>query len=185
MPSCGSLLFHRKGGSAPQIVHSDTIFTPKAEVYTIFVALQNIARHQGLTRLIPGTHHRREGEEAHQALVDDTGTSTRAVGSAYCEGASSVVALLSVGDAMVYDSRTHHCGGPYLPDPDVDRDRDCDGTAPEQEERVVFAISFRHADAETSSENANQHGDGSILPELAKRRLTLGSLCRASSSAEA
>ena len=49
--------FIAKEGSAPQIVHSDTIFTPNAEVYTIFVALQNIARHQGLTRLIPGTHH--------------------------------------------------------------------------------------------------------------------------------
>ena len=46
----------------------------------------------------------------------------------------------------------------------------------DSEERVLFAISFRHVDAEKSTANEDIHGEGSILEELAGRKLQLGSL---------
>ena len=46
----------------------------------------------------------------------------------------------------------------------------------DSKERVLFAISFRHVDAEKSTANEDIHGEGSILEELAGRKLQLGSL---------
>jgi len=46
----------------------------------------------------------------------------------------------------------------------------------DSKERVLFAISFRHVDAEKSTANEDIHGEGSILEELAARKLQLGSL---------
>ncbi|GMI09431.1 hypothetical protein TrVE_jg8812 [Triparma verrucosa] len=153
-------------GSAPQIVHADTLFNPEAEVFTLLVALQEVQRHNGPTRFIPRTHHGLLGRSAHTSLSCDSGSvDSLSPGSSYCEDAESVVAILETGDATIYDSRTHHCGGPHYFCEDGD-----------SKERVLFAISFRHVDAEKSTANEDIHGEGSILEELAGRKLQLGSL---------
>lgn len=98
-------------GAAPQIVHGDTTFSPEAAMFTAFVALQPVERHMGPTRFLGRTHHGPAGSAAHDALAADL------QGVGYCGGAASTVALLATGDATLYDSRLHHCGGPHLEAP--------------------------------------------------------------------
>ena len=151
-------------GSAPQIVHADTVPTEAGAVlHTAFVALQDISEHQGPTRFLPYTH---TCTHSHGELERDTPD------AAFCEGVQSVVALLRSGDCTLYDSRTLHSGGPHrapshLPSPH------------EQPalERVLFYVSFKHALA-TKAEltNSDVHGAGSILPSVAALRMRLGSL---------
>lgn len=129
-------------GAAPQILHGDTAFAREPSVYTAFVALQDVERHQGPTRFVPGTHAGDAGEEAHAGLaaegchggdggVHEGKYSHRCGGDgggelggvegdgvaprhAFCSSAASVVALLRAGEVSLYDSRLLHCGGPHL-----------------------------------------------------------------------
>ena len=152
-------------------------------------------RHNGPTRFIPRTHHGLLGRSAHTSLSCDSGSvDSSSPGSSYCEAADSVVAILETGDATIYDSRTHHCGGPHYFNEDggerrekrqEERKKESEeewnsnsllSLVADSEERVLFAISFRHVDAEKSTANEDIHGEGSILEELAGRKLQLGSL---------
>ena len=181
-------------GAGPQILHGDTVFAQTPSVYTAFVALQDVERYHGPTRFVPGTHSGAVGEAAHARLAADDsskdsggdqkngdGDSVDAgeVGDgaaspsqspspphAFCSSADTVVALLRAGEVTLYDSRLLHCGGPNL---------GMDDTIPTNVERVLFALSFVVAGA-GDADNVDAHGAGSILPELAARRLTLGEM---------
>jgi len=158
-------------GAAPQILHSDTIFTPTPQLFTAFVALQDISPNQGPTRFIPGSHDGERGALAHRDLAEDVNDET------FCKTATStsVLALLSAGDASIFDSRLLHCGGPHLNTPPM-----ATSSATEALElpvdRVLFYISFRHVLAATDLSNADIHGAGSIRPELSSLKLRLGEL---------
>ena len=65
----------------------------------------------GPTRFLPRTHDGARGEAAHAALANDI------EGRAYCADAASLLGVLAAGDATLYDSRLHHCGGPYIAPP--------------------------------------------------------------------
>jgi len=150
-------------GAAPQIVHADTIQTDAgAQLHTVFVALQGISEHQGPTRFLPYTH---TCSRSHGELERDSPDAP------LCERVDSVSALLSCGDVTLYDSRTLHCGGPHrAPPPEMGRE----GAAVE---RVLFYVSFKHAlTTEAELSNDDVHGAGSILPEVAARKLSLGVL---------
>ena len=82
----------------------------------------------------------------------------------YASRVSSVIAALHEGEAVLYDSRTLHCGGPHQP------------AKNDPSERVVLVLSFRHVLADESLNNMDMHGAGSVLPEVAAMRLTLGQL---------
>jgi hypothetical protein len=150
-------------GAAPQRVHSDTVYDAieGPHLHTAFVALQDVKPHQGPTRFLPETHtckrsHKELGDNDEDACTD------------FCETATSVSALLGIGDCSLYDSRTLHCGGPHRAAPPG-----TDGTA----ERVLFYVSFRHAAiSNIALPNDNVHGPGSILPDVAKMQLDLGAL---------
>jgi hypothetical protein len=154
-------------GSAPQILHSDTEFSNAAQLYTAFVALQDISNDQGPTRFIMDTHRGKSGSDSHDELERDD--------ILFCGGAASVVALLNVGDCTLYDSRLLHCGGAFLPalraGPATSASKE-----PIVTERVLFYVSVRHAAAAASLSNADLHGPGSILPALAARNIRLGQL---------
>lgn len=164
---CAAVISAR--GSAPQILHSDTVFSEEAQLYTAFVALQDITIEQGPTRFIMDTHSGAFGSHSHDELEHD--------GLRFCEGATSVVALLRAGDCTLYDSRLLHCGGAFL-----QKATHGPGTlasaAPIVAERVLFYVSVRHAAASPSLSNADLHGPGSILPALAEQKLRLGQLLR-------
>lgn len=164
-------------GSAPQIVHADTVPTEAGAVlHTVFVALQDISEHQGPTRFLPRTH---TCTRSHDELDQDTPD------AAFCERAESVIALLRAGDCTLYDSRTLHSGGPHrsapvqqpisMPESPHEPHQSPNPSLPV--ERVLFYLSFKHAlasDAELT--NGDAHGAGSILPSLAALRTPLGSL---------
>eukprot|EP00959_Pyramimonas_sp_CCMP1952_P170103 3553827-Pyramimonas_sp.AAC.1 len=149
-------------GAAPQIVHSDTSTSDtdahfmEPELHTAFVALQDIASHQGPTRFLEGTHRGEFGLQSHADLERDS--------IQFCEGAASVNGLLQMGDCTLYDSRLLHCGGPHIaPPPSV-----------ETTERVLLYVSFLRSDA--SLDNSDIHGAGSILPVVREMGMTLGQL---------
>jgi len=108
---------------------------------------------------------------AHDALAAEAGDGSDQSGThSFCSVASSVVALLRAGEVALYDSRLLHGGGAHLPAP-----------APEppapwvQPERVLFTLTFIVAGGGDAA-NRDMHGAGSILPELAAQRFTLGDL---------
>ena len=150
-------------GAAPQIVHSDDVFSSAPRLHTAFVALQDVLAHHGPTRFLKRTHDGDAGSTSHDSLAYN--------GTAFCEGEASVSAMLSSGDCTLYDSRTLHCGGPHRRAP----------PAMAVTERVLFTISFRHTEV-TKSElsNGDVHGAGSILPLVAARQMRLGQLRTAS-----
>ena len=142
-------------GAAPQIVHSDTIPTADGpQMFTAFVALQDIASHHGPTRFLPRTHAAFVGTSAHLSFGRDE--------PGFYEAAESVSALLGSGDCTLYDSRLLHCGGPHLAPPST--------VAPT--ERVLFYVSFKHAAVAKSA----MRTDNSILPAVAALGMSLGDL---------
>jgi ectoine hydroxylase-related dioxygenase (phytanoyl-CoA dioxygenase family) len=147
-------------GAAPQIVHADTIQTAAgAQLFTVFVALQEIADHQGPTRFLPYTH---TCTISHRELERDSPD------AAFCQRTPSVSALLGVGDVALYDSRTLHCGGPHRVPANL---------AETRVERVLFYVSFKHAlTTEAELSNRDVHGAGSILPSVAAHKMSLGVL---------
>jgi len=182
-------------GAAPQILHSDTVFTPTAQLFTAFVALQDVTRTQGPTRFVVGSHDGERGADAHRALAEDVDDET------FCSTASStsVLGILSAGDASIFDSRLLHCGGPHFVQtpPAVLASAasaaaaaasaasavvalEAEPTAAPElllpVERVLFYVSFRHVLAATDLSNADTHGAGSIRPELSQLKLRLGEL---------
>ena len=59
-------------GAAPQVVHSDTISTEDGpQMFTTFVALQDVAPHHGPTRFLPRTHAAFLGTGAHRDFSGD------------------------------------------------------------------------------------------------------------------
>mmetsp|Transcript_27746 Transcript_27746/g.55842 ORF Transcript_27746/g.55842 Transcript_27746/m.55842 type:complete len:186 (+) Transcript_27746:1813-2370(+) len=174
-------------GAAPQILHPDTVFTPTPQMFTAFVALQDVSRSQGPTRFLPGSHDGEQGALAHHMLANNGD------GEDLCKSATSCLGLLSVGDATLFDSRLLHCGGPHVQTatlataaaPDVTMpgsaaapDAMMPGRLPTDAstERVLFYVSFRHTLAAAALSNSDMHGVGSIRPELAALELRLGEL---------
>jgi hypothetical protein len=158
-------------GAAPQILHGDTHFQQRPQVFTAFVALQNTREHQGPTRFVPRSHTGSAGAREHRALGADA--------ERYCAATPSKLGLLSCGDAVVMDSRILHGGGPYTAAPPVESSAASGGACAEGgvaaalEERVMLCLSFRHTAAAGSLCNGDAHGAGSIRPEVAALGLTL------------
>lgn len=156
---CSSIIAAK--GCAPQILHADTVFSDFPQVFTALIALQTIEPHMGATRIVPRTHSGVRGEAAHTMLEHDRDGDGK---NGYASRVSSVIAALHEGEAVLYDSRTLHCGGPHQP------------AKNDPSERVVLVLSFRHVLADESLNNMDMHGAGSVLPEVAAMRLTLGQL---------
>jgi len=106
-------------GAPPQEVHMDTA-TSQPSLFTVFVALQDIASDMGPTQFLPGTTTR----DAHQRFDMNPGPLVQEVGC--------VAATLSAGDAVLYDGRVLHCSSANRSD----------------KLRVVFYVTFRHPAAE-------------------------------------
>jgi hypothetical protein len=162
-------------GAAPQIVHADTqLYGDGPVVFTLLVALQDVARRQGPTRFLPQTHTGPAAARAHAALASEEAEAAAGGAAApYCAGARSAVALLRQGDAVLYDSQVHHCGGPHSAP--GDNDGSDDGPAPALPERAMLCLSFRHVRAEADSAIVLE--DRSMRPEVASLALRLSDLC--------
>ena len=136
-------------GSAPQIVHSDTVMSAEPCLFTAFVALQDITPAHGPTRFLPGTHTR----AAHAAFGEGRNA------EAFLPGADVVEATLGAGDCSLYDSRLLHCGGRNtLPPRAGDNGADVDA-------RVLFYVTVRHPSAD--AEELGNPAAHSIRPEYA------------------
>jgi hypothetical protein len=145
---------------------------------------------------VPGSHRGAPGARAHAALAAEQGEGegAGALAHAYCAGAQSVVALLRRGDAVLYDSRVHHSGGPHS-----DRNATMNAAAATpaaaaaaaaaegqgqgqgaglgespQPERAMLLLSFRHARA--AGDSGVELLDRSMRPEVAAMDLALGQL---------
>ena len=89
-------------------MHADTDFVPgPGLLHTTFVALQPVTRALGPTRFLPGTHAARAPHAALEAMGDVTGLRR----TRDAPPPPSLVALLSTGDASLYDGKILHCGG--------------------------------------------------------------------------
>ena len=163
---CAAVIVAR--GAAPQILHGDTMLnnSDTPEVFTAFVALQDIAPHMGPTRFVPRTHAGPDALHAHDALAEDP--------DLYCASVPSVLGLLNTGEVALFDSRLLHAGGPYTTE-GLGMDADAE-TADALPERVLFTLSFLHEGAAESMSNVDKNDAGSIRPEVAARGLTLGQI---------
>lgn len=94
-------VFISEPGSPRQPVHPDNPHQEHPLMLTCFVALQDIHSFMGPTTFIPKTHTAAAHAEYDDIFQCDAMLSER----------PSVVALLNSGDAVLYDSRTMHCGG--------------------------------------------------------------------------
>ena len=99
-------------------------------LHTAFVALQSVEPCMGPTRFVPGSATAAAHEALNAALLEESDSALD-----YCARARSVLALLGAGDAVCYDSRLHHCGGPNMADSD-------------SPERVLFYLTFKHVRAD-------------------------------------
>ena len=147
-------------GAAPQVLHSDTILTDGRQLFTAFVAVQDIAPHMGPTRFLPATHQGRSSASSHKRVArGDMGL---------CEEAVSVSALdMRAGDCTLYDSRLLHCGGAHRAAP----------LSSLSSERVLFYVSFQHVAAgKRSYMRLIDDADNSILPAVAALGMRLGEL---------
>ena len=92
-------------------MHSDTPHNGRdgPSVLTAFVALQDVDASMGPTTFIPGSHH----PMAHKAFAASQEGSEEAMRylDHYYPGESWFVGEALRGDAMLFDSRTHHFGG--------------------------------------------------------------------------
>mmetsp|Transcript_106856 Transcript_106856/g.300426 ORF Transcript_106856/g.300426 Transcript_106856/m.300426 type:complete len:300 (-) Transcript_106856:13-912(-) len=140
-------------GAAPQQVHCDEFYTKEPHLFSVLVALQDVTYEMGPTRFLLGTNH----GDAHERFQESP--------AAFIRDASCAVALLAVGDASVYDGRTLHCGGANR----------------SNSERVLFNVTFCHADSPHGLDRAllSRAGDEdtrSLRSELRPLRLRLGHL---------
>ena len=147
-------------GAAPQVLHSDTVLTDGLQLFTAFVAMQDVAPHMGPTRFLPATHQGADCASSHKKVARGDIT--------LCEEAVSVSALgMHAGDCTLYDSRLLHCGGAHRAAP----------PALLSSERVLFYISFQHAAASKRSDmRLIDDADNSILPNVAALGMRLGIL---------
>lgn len=86
-------------GSVPQLLHSDTDVLNEPQLFTVFVALQDVSFSMGPTRFLPGSHCARD----HVLFRENA--------SKFLQNAFSEVAILNAGDAAIYDGRLLHGGG--------------------------------------------------------------------------
>ena len=147
-------------GAAPQVLHSDTVLTDGLQLFTAFVAMQDIAPHMGPTRFLPATHQGADCASSHKKVARGE--------MELCEKAVSVSALdMHVGDCTLYDSRLLHCGGAHRAAP----------PATLSSERVLFYVSFQHTAASKRPEmRLIDDADTSILPTVAALDMRLGTL---------
>jgi ectoine hydroxylase-related dioxygenase (phytanoyl-CoA dioxygenase family) len=147
-------------GAAPQVLHSDTVLTDGRQLFTAFVAMQDIAPHMGPTRFLPATHQGADCASSHKKVARGEIT--------LCEKAVSVSALdMHTGDCTLYDSRLLHCGGAHRAAPPATR----------SSERVLFYVSFQHAAASKRPDmRLIDDADTSILPTVAALDMRLGTL---------
>ena len=89
-------------GSFRQPIHPDSKFTPKAVLYSCFVALQDVNEDMGPTWFLPLTNT----QDSH----DKHNNSDEAF-SMSCDYRK---ASLRKGEVAIMDSRTLHCGGPNI-----------------------------------------------------------------------
>ena len=117
-------------GATAQPVHSDTEYSPSPCLFTAFVALQPVTADNGPTRFLPRTHT----AEAHtpRSAADER---------SFLTAAASSVALLETGECALYDGRLLHCGTAHQGD----------------ELRVLFYVTFRHVNADSSLANEAAH----------------------------
>jgi len=130
-------------GSSRQPVHPDNPHQEEPPLFTVFIALQDIEMNMGPTSFIPRTHN----AVAHAAYNDVPQGRDDLLRSR-----KSAVALLNVGDASLFDSRSLHCGG-----------------ANNGATRVLLYMSFRNPRATEPIGNV-----GSIMPDIP--RMTLAEL---------
>jgi len=131
-------------GSMRQPVHPDTAYRRDPTVYTTFVALQDVTRDMGPTLFIPETNTAR----AHAEFRDGAERG----GLALARG--NEVALISRGDATMFDSRTLHCG--------MENESDT--------RRVLFYFSFQVSGSD------NPNAAVSTIREDLRDRVTLADL---------
>lgn len=112
-------------GSAPQIIHADTKFTPRPSLITTFVALQDVTSTMGPTSYVPGTH---TDVSAHMDYMRNS--------LGFLSAADGRSSIMDIGDATVYDSRILHCGGANRSD----------------RIRVLLVLTFRHEGTSKNSE---------------------------------
>ncbi|KAJ1467227.1 hypothetical protein T484DRAFT_1645972 [Baffinella frigidus] len=92
-------------GAVRQALHADTLFSKDAALYTVFVALQDTSDEMGATILLPKSHT----ANAHDRFDDPDDQLT------FLRTTPYTTADLKAGDALIYDSRTLHCGNIRLP----------------------------------------------------------------------
>jgi len=122
-------------GAAAQPVHLDA---PELCLFSTFVALQEVMPEMGPTIFWPGTNT----AVAHERFAAD--------GIGFLEGTKSAAAMLSAGDAVLYDSRVLHAGG----------------SNSSNRTRMLMYITFRHAGVDAKEAGIDQH---SIRSDLAGR----------------
>lgn len=116
-------------GAAPQLLHSDTLYTPLPCLFSAFIALQDVSPTMGPTRFLLGTHAEVAHRKVSEACDQDFAPALRR--------ADSSVAVLRTGEAALYDSRLIHCGGANR----------------SSERRVLLTITFRHPAAQRGFDN--------------------------------
>lgn len=116
-------------GAVQQIVHSDVDYSPSPSLFSVFVALQDIACDMGPTRFLLRSHC---DSAAHVNMATQA--------PAVLARADMNLALLGVGDAVVYDSRLLHNG-------EANRSAT---------DRVIFYMTFRHPNVEATGGSADQ-----------------------------
>jgi len=127
-------------GSPRQPVHPDNPHQKQCPLYTVFIALQDIASPKmGPTIFLPRTNTLETHAEYNNIPHRD----------AFLESSYSVAALLNAGDAVLFDSRTMHCGG---------ANDEVEGAT-----RVLLCLSFRNPRATEPIGNV-----GSIMPGIEK-----------------
>jgi hypothetical protein len=134
-------------GSACQPIHPDSTFTETAQLFTCFIALQDITQEMGPTTFLPRTHTKicHESQQATDA--------SRYEFLASCEYRQS---LLGRGDVAIMDSRTMHYGGANI----------SDGHGFTNEQRVLMYFTIRNPLHSETGMEEDYTPNGSIWPDL-------------------
>jgi hypothetical protein len=134
-------------GSACQPIHPDTTFTETAQLFTCFIALQDITQEMGPTTFLTRTHTK-SCHESHQATEE-----SRFEFLASCEYRQS---LLGRGDVAIMDSRTMHYGGANI----------SDGHGFTSGQRVLMYFTVRNPLYSETGMEQDYSPNGSIWPDL-------------------